>query len=226
MDAALLLLLDGDTMRTFTWAELKELPSIESNQGKGPPRISDLPSRAKKTSTSVSALSKDSQGKRTSSVQLYDERVAAKDSAPSDKKLGKRPQPKDSPLGEMSSYSDTAETRTTPLRDLGIVVRPNGDITDAAVYSSLLTSQWTLPIRSVIGALGSRLIFLNYEGWVCSCKTAEVGTSQPIPTRQHFVIPHDWQSNVREPVFAITNKGHVAFAKGDEIAIFKRGLEM
>ena len=78
--------------------------------------------------------------------------------------------------------------------------------------------------QCLIGLFKSQLVFLSHDGWVCSMRLDEDG--QERPHARHFPVPHCWQSSSRRMVATVTAKGDVVIAKGDELAIVKRGLSV
>jgi WD40 repeat protein len=77
-------------------------------------------------------------------------------------------------------------------------------------------------ITSLVGMCRSQLVFLNEDDWICSMRLDEAG-QQKSRTR-HFPIPHCWQSSSRQLLCLVSIKGDVVLAKGEELAIVKRGL--
>jgi WD40 repeat protein len=77
-------------------------------------------------------------------------------------------------------------------------------------------------VMHLIGAYGSKLVFLNKNRWVCSIDVKQ--TKYNTYTR-HFPIPSDWQSQQRVLKMGVTSKGDVLFARTEEVAVIKRGLE-
>jgi WD40 repeat protein len=74
----------------------------------------------------------------------------------------------------------------------------------------------------LVGMFRSQLVFLNEDEWICSMRLDEAGQQKP-PTR-HFPIPHCWEGNNRHWLCLVSIKGDVILAKGEELAIVKRGL--
>jgi hypothetical protein len=74
-------------------------------------------------------------------------------------------------------------------------------------------------VRHIIGYCGQRLVYLNQDGWICS-----VDLHIKVTTR-HFFLPTDWFSTNRELIIELTAKGDVLFAKRDELAVIRRGLD-
>jgi WD40 repeat protein len=84
----------------------------------------------------------------------------------------------------------------------------------------------------LIGAYGSRLVFLHASGWVCSA-TLDITLDEKITDNgkdngsyvRHFFLPADWLSTSSELIIEVSCKGDIIFIKRDEVAIIKRGLE-
>ena len=79
-------------------------------------------------------------------------------------------------------------------------------------------------IAHVIGFSDTnKLVFLDKHSWVCSIdlESLEQGS---ISYSRHFFVPHDWFSGVRSIICAIV-KREVLFARNEDIAIVKGGLE-
>lgn len=225
-DESLLLLLDGHTVRTFQWTDLQELPSAESDQAKHLLRRTDVPYRP--TTSMTRPATQSSYTSQSSGVSL-----APRSSQSSEASLRKGLELDD--ILQIRSLTPSSSVSKVPPPDTAlpadmrfkIAVRPNGDIADANVLSMLLSMQYSnISIRAIIGALGPRLIYLDYDGWVRSCQATDLARKGTVEPKAQFVIPHSWQSNVGDPVFAITSSQDVAFAMGDEVAIFKRGLQL
>jgi WD40 repeat protein len=78
-------------------------------------------------------------------------------------------------------------------------------------------------IKVIVGTFKSFIIFLNFEGWICSLDIE--GTSRKNAYTKHFIIPYGWHSTGAKPIFRCTVQGHIILARGDEIAVFHRGLD-
>ena len=225
-DESLLLLLDGHTVRSFQWTDLQELTPAESDQVRDRLRRTDRPHWPP-----TLAIGSATQPRFTS--QYSGTSLALRSDQSSQASLRRGSEPDDIVQKRNSTSPSSISNIPSPDTALGadirfnIAVHPNGDIAEANILSVLLTPQQSnISIRAVIGAIGPRLIFLDYDGWVRSCQATDLARKGALEPKAHFVIPHSWQSNVSGPVFAITSSQDVAFAKGDEVAIFKRGLEL
>lgn len=78
-------------------------------------------------------------------------------------------------------------------------------------------------VECLIGAYKDRLVFLHTSGWVCSADASTFDLSGYI---RHFFIPADWLSSNSELLIDVTVKGTILFAKRNEVAVIKKGLDM
>lgn len=80
-----------------------------------------------------------------------------------------------------------------------------------------------LRIEHIIAVIGTRMLFLDTDLWVCSSDFTEfVKTPQ---VKRHFFIPLDWRNMCSEMLFQITSKSDFVFVKTNEVIIIKRGLD-
>ena len=236
-DASLLVLLDGDTVRNFRWTDLGESQSVSD-------RINKLTLKTIETDNDEPATGAVVRNKRMEQITQHEDLMAEKSALPSEQGSTDSKPPNSAATSSNSSASTTV--RSSSIMD------SLGDTFNAEVYSSLIMSQQVLAMKSFIGWQGPRLIFQNSEGWVCSfnmnqstpgtqatsssssSSSNRTNTYNPIVAtgsgngafQQHFIIPPNWQINAHDPVFGILCQGDIAFARGDEIAIFKRGLKL
>jgi WD40 repeat protein len=77
-------------------------------------------------------------------------------------------------------------------------------------------------VMHLVGACGSKLVFLNKSRWVCPINVKQTDYNTYI---RHFPIPSDWQSQQRVLRMGVTCKGDIFFARTEEVAVIKRGLE-
>jgi hypothetical protein len=77
-------------------------------------------------------------------------------------------------------------------------------------------------IMHLIGAYGSKLLFLDKNRWVCSIDVDQNDFKSYI---RHFPIPSDWQSQQRKLRMGVTSTGDILFVRVDEMAVISRGLE-
>lgn len=78
-------------------------------------------------------------------------------------------------------------------------------------------------IKAIVGSFKSFVIFLNFEGWICSLDIE--GTSRKKAYTKHFIIPYGWHSTGAELIIRCTAQGHIILARRDEIAVLQRGLD-
>lgn len=78
-------------------------------------------------------------------------------------------------------------------------------------------------VECLIGAYKDRLVFLHNSGWVCSADASTFDLSGYI---RHFFIPADWLSSNSELLIDLTARGTILFAKGNEVAVIKKGLDI
>ena len=79
-------------------------------------------------------------------------------------------------------------------------------------------------VTHVIG-LGktNQLIFLDTRSWVCSVDLETLG-DKSVSYSRHFFVPYDWFAGTRDVICAIAQRD-VLFARNDDVAIIKGGLE-
>lgn len=77
-------------------------------------------------------------------------------------------------------------------------------------------------LGTIIGVFGTRVLFLDKDGWVCSIFLA---STLPDTYNRHFFLPFDWLSTNDAIILALTAKNEMVFAKQDELAVIKRGLD-
>ena len=78
-------------------------------------------------------------------------------------------------------------------------------------------------IKTVVGFYRAQLLFLDHEGWICSIDVNSFKATQKIFTR-HFFVPFHLQTAVGRLLIAVTARGDVVLAVGDELAVFHNGL--
>lgn len=69
----------------------------------------------------------------------------------------------------------------------------------------------------------NRLVFLDAHSWVCSVDIKSVGNNL-VSYSRHFFVPYDWFAGTRDMICAVV-KQDVLFARNDDIAVIKGGLE-
>ena len=75
----------------------------------------------------------------------------------------------------------------------------------------------------LIGGLGSKLLFLNRNLWVCSVDINE-RNNKGVYFR-HFPIPADWQSQRLVLQMEVTPQGEILFVRTEEVAVIKNGFQ-
>ncbi len=101
------------------------------------------------------------------------------------------------------------------------------ETTEATIAMPLLGPQLAVLARRVAHVLGvgdaGKLIFLDTYSWVCSVDLESLSNSR-ISYARHFFVPYDWLAGTRDVISAVANR-NVLFARNDEVAILKGGLE-
>lgn len=77
-------------------------------------------------------------------------------------------------------------------------------------------------VNTLIGDDGRRLVFLGKDDWICSVDPESV---QGDLYSRHFFLPADWLSSNIKLIIEVTQNGDIIFAKRDEVAVIKRGLD-
>ncbi len=77
-------------------------------------------------------------------------------------------------------------------------------------------------IEHVFGYIGTRVIFLDRTGWICSTDL-ELFTEDFY--LRHFFIPTDWLSINLELIGTLTYRNDLALVQRDEMAVIKRGFD-
>ena len=78
-------------------------------------------------------------------------------------------------------------------------------------------------VEHVIAVDGNSILFLDTDLWVCSLDLNSF-VAKP-EARRYFFIPAEWQRNLGHLLFQLTARKEFVFAKGNELAIIKRGME-
>lgn len=77
-------------------------------------------------------------------------------------------------------------------------------------------------IEHIVGYIGTRVIFLDQNGWICS---TDLKSSAKEYSLRHFFIPSDWLSINPNLICLLTAGNNLAFVQRNEIAIVKRGFD-
>ena len=78
-------------------------------------------------------------------------------------------------------------------------------------------------ILHLIGGLGSKLLFLSRDLWVCSIDVKKGHVKGDYV--RHFPIPADWRSQRRVLRMEVTPRGDILFVRTEEVAVIKNGLQ-
>lgn len=105
---------------------------------------------------------------------------------------------------------------------------------DTAVSTPLLlVPQLAALARRVAHVIGlsnndaNQLVFLDTHSWVCSAdlETLKSHKGSFITYSRHFFVPYDWLAGTRDVVCAVAPRRDVLFARNDDLAVIKGGLE-
>lgn len=92
----------------------------------------------------------------------------------------------------------------------------------------LLNPQLTTLAHRVAHIVGlgdaNRLVFLDTHSWVCSADLDGFSDSSVISYSRHFFLPYDWLAGTRDVICGVARRD-VLFARNDDVAIIKGGLE-
>lgn len=69
----------------------------------------------------------------------------------------------------------------------------------------------------------NQLVFLDTQSWVCSVDLEDIIDSS-VSYSRHFFVPYDWLAGTRDVICAVAQRD-VLFARNDDVAIIKGGLE-
>ncbi|MCJ1390676.1 hypothetical protein MMC18_003537 [Xylographa bjoerkii] len=78
-------------------------------------------------------------------------------------------------------------------------------------------------IEHIIAVVGTKLLFLNTDLWVCSLDLRNFVLTPEI--KRHYIIPPDWKNSSGGILFQLTSRNEFVFAKRHELMIIKRGLD-
>lgn len=153
-------------------------------------------------------------------------------------------------LLEMSALDDSPTTRGLHLLDAALFniedlsinkaisetvrVRRDGDescsITEVAAAPAEVSTfgpQLTTLANCVAHVIGfgdaNQLVFLDTRSWVCSVDLEDISESS-VSYSRHFFVPYDWLAGTRDVICAVAQRD-VLFARNDDVAIIKGGLE-
>ena len=78
-------------------------------------------------------------------------------------------------------------------------------------------------IEHIIAVVGTRLLFLDTDLWVCSLDLRNFAATPE--AKRHYFIPPDWRNSSGDVLFHLTSKNEFVFAKKNELIMIKRGLD-
>ena len=120
------------------------------------------------------------------------------------------------------AVSETPEARTDTD---SVSIREEAAASAASIplFSPQLTAL-AHHVAHVIGLIDvGKLVFLDIHSWVCSADLEGLSNGS-ISYSRHFFVPYDWFSGIRDIICAIV-KRDILFARNDDVAIVKGGLE-
>lgn len=128
----------------------------------------------------------------------------------------------DLPVNE--AISETAKERKDGDESASIT---EGAASVAAVSIPLFGLQLATLANRVAHVIGfgdaNQLVFLDTQSWVCSADLEHLGNSS-VSYSRHFFVPYDWLAGTRDVMCAVARRD-VLFARNDDVAIIKGGLE-
>jgi len=128
-------------------------------------------------------------------------------------------------IGIDTAKEDVVEAANTKKDSDTISIKE--EVIATEILSPLLGPQLAALAHCVAHIIGradnGRLIFLDTHSWVCSADLEDLGYSS-VSYNRHFFVPYDWFSGIRNVICAVT-KRDVLFARNDDIAVIKGGLE-
>ena len=76
-------------------------------------------------------------------------------------------------------------------------------------------------VKYLLGTLGSKLLFLDHQLWICSLNLIE----QKGKLSRYFFLPDEWITTSRNLICQVTSQGSLVFVRHDSLAIVHRGLK-
>lgn len=103
--------------------------------------------------------------------------------------------------------------------------KPGDDLIPYAAYQLYgdRVSSLVGTLGAVMEMFGTRVLFLDKDGWVCSFFLA---SALPDTYGRHISLPSDWLSTNDTIILVLTAQDELAFAKKNELAVIKRGLDI
>ena len=77
-------------------------------------------------------------------------------------------------------------------------------------------------IEYILAVVGTRLVFLDTDLWVCSLELKSFATTPE--AQRHFFIPLDWHSDSNDVLFQFTSKHEFVYINKNELRIIKRAM--
>ena len=112
-------------------------------------------------------------------------------------------------------------------RDKVSITKEDTAAAGALVSIPLLGTHLATLAQSVAHIVGlgdaNQLVFLDSHSWVCSADLEGLSNS-PVSYSRHFFVPYDWFAGIRDVLCTVARRD-VLFARNDDVAIIKGGLE-
>ncbi|MCJ1385501.1 hypothetical protein MMC17_008624 [Xylographa soralifera] len=97
----------------------------------------------------------------------------------------------------------------------------------ATILVPILDSQLTALASVMTHVVGlsdaGKLVFLDTRSWVCSVDLGSLDNAS-VSYSRHFFVPYDWFAGIRDVICALA-QGDIVFARNNDVAIVKGGLE-
>ena len=137
-------------------------------------------------------------------------------------------------IAEAVERQDVDKVSTTTSTTTTTTTIEQAAAADMAVSTPLLlVPQLAALARCVAHVIGlgnndaNQLVFLDTHSWVCSVdlETLKSHKGSVITYSRHFFVPYDWFAGTRDVVCAVALRRDVLFARNDDLAVIKGGLE-
>ena len=126
---------------------------------------------------------------------------------------------------EISDPSATRSPTRTMLFDALALEGDKSTSTESGYLETQHRPEFAALERTIVhifGHIGTRMIFLDRTGWICSADLEKFCGEFYF---RHFFIPADWMSINPELIGILTPRNDLAFAQRHEIAVVKRGFD-
>ena len=198
---------EGVAARIYAWSDWSEISSITLTTDLTGQYIKSITPYTSHHKTLVLLELSDLNGSATTNaLHLLDAASFSIDESVSDQTVAAEP----------GVAEDTGKVRLT---DVAAAATSN--------YDSLLARKLAVFAHLVAHVVGlsdtNRLVFLDAHSWVCSVDIKSVGNNL-VSYSRHFFVPYDWFAGTRDMICAVV-KQDVIFARNDDVAIIKGGLE-